>query len=275
MYQTSLTSPADLSETWKPLNDSLPTLTAEQERAAVVDLTDKSNLEYPQIEKVYSDPIYDGQKFCMHSFIQSKGATPDKDGIFGMIKCRGTFMNQEDMNQRSEWLIRNTDSFHPIYHSFTGKPFPATSSDKFSQETKKIDIRKKIVETVSESIKEKKAQEQQAMEEVRQREKELTEDVSQDQPIIDVYTTTRVKRAHQIHTYIQTIKKLEEIKQSIVKSRTEINRLDIEEPYLKKEYLERYNDAREKAGMKQTSGMKKSESDFTMYLEDEPEDLGF
>ena len=90
-----------------------------------------------------------------------------------MIKIRGVYHNVQDAFKRSEYLIKNHDSYHKIYTGFVGKPFPATVESKFSHETKRIDLKKKIQDVISENIISKREKERKDIEDIQQREKKL------------------------------------------------------------------------------------------------------
>ena len=135
-------------------------LTPQQTKEAVNDLYNKNVLaNYPKLQRHYADNTYKDQIYCLHSFVPSKTAVPDKDGVYGMIKFRGTFPTVDEADDRAANLIKNEDSFHTIYAGYVGKPFPLLVSSKYSKDIKEIDIRKKAVETISEDMKSKREQE--------------------------------------------------------------------------------------------------------------------
>ena len=129
-------------------------------KEAVNELSVKDFVQkFPRFEKFYADPKLDSQVHTLVSFFPSKGATPDSDGVFGMLKVRGTFATQDEADLRAEYLIRNVDSFHSLYHTYVGRPFPLAVNGKYISETKEVDIKKKIVETTSEEIRKKRDEE--------------------------------------------------------------------------------------------------------------------
>ena len=132
------------------------------ELADAVDELHDSNFvkKYRQVERTFADPAIMNQQYCLVSFVPAVGATPDEDGFYGMIKVRGTYNTMDECNERAEFLIQNIDSYHKIYTTYVGRPFPATSSSKYSAETAEVDIKKKITKVVSEDIKKQKAEEQ-------------------------------------------------------------------------------------------------------------------
>lgn len=225
--------------------------------------------KFPRVEKYYSDPQIPGQTICLHSFVPSKGATPDKDGIYGMVKCRGTFTTEREADERAEFLVRNVDSYHSIYHSYVGRPFPLSRDPRFVAEVSEIDLKKKVSEAVDRDVQDKRAEERKAMREIQEREKLLRADVSKEIDPYDRYTELQVKRAQMSWTYIETVKKLEEYKTIIMKARDDIAEMDAENIDYRDKYVDKYMKAREETGLTSDSGT------FMAYLTKDPEDLGF
>lgn len=259
--QSSLTSPADKVVTeYKP--KSKPVLNDEDcERAYkecfVSSLTD---IAY---ERKYADPKIAGQTYSLHSFIPSKGAKPDKDGIFGMLKIRGTFGTIEETNERAEELIRNHDSYHKIYHGYVGKPMPITVKSDFSAEVEEVDINQQISKIVREDVKEKRSQEKKQVQEIRERERNLKEAVEQEATDpYEKYTCLRVKKAQVVWSYMEHRKKLNEMIDVFEQTLLEIKEMDDEDDDYAKRYLDRYLEAREKAGIPED----KNDSSFMKYL---------
>lgn len=269
--QNSLTSPADKNETDpKSYKLGAPVLTDEQTVEAMKELNVKDFVEkFPRFEKFYADPKIDGQTHCLVSFFPAKGAKPDEDGVFGMLKVRGAFATQDEADLKAENLIRTVDSFHSIYHTYVGRPFPLASSKKYICETKEIDIKKKVVETTSEEVRKKREEEKQSMDEIKQRESELLADVAKSEiDPYDRYVELMVKKAQLTWTYSETMKKMNEMKSNIVKSRTELSELRAKDEDYHVKFYDRYMEARKK------SGLPDSDDSFIKYM-CEDIDLGF
>lgn len=261
---TSLTCPGDKTEKWTA--DNNPPLTGTNAAEAIKDLVVPPVSNYPKLERMYVDPTQVGQKYSLVSFIPSTKATPDKDGIYGMIKVRGTFATEDEANARAEYLIRNVDSYHKIYHVFTGRPFPATASSKFSHATTEIDIRNKIKTIVSEDIKKQKDDENKVINEIKDREKKLLEESNRNKKEeppnpLDEYTTQKVKFAQLVWTYKETQKKLDEYRKIIIKTRDVVNETEAKNPDFKEKYMEKYTKAREDAGLTEDNA-----NSFMKYL---------
>jgi hypothetical protein len=271
--QTSLTSPNDrLSSQFKPAVNTVP-LSVSELKDAMNELNDISYVTtFPKVERVYADPSIMNQTYCLCSFIPSSGATPDKDGIFGMMKVRGAFQTLEEASQRSEFLIQNVDSYHKIYTCYVGRPFPITTSSKYSQETSEVDIRNKVTKVISDDIKMQKRKEKEEIDDIKKREEDLISDSKKDEEDpLDVYTTLRVKKAQLIWTYLETRKKMDQMKDSIIKTRKEIVDMDNENSDYLKQYRDKYMEARNKAGIKD------NDDSFMAYLGEDVDEsiLGF
>jgi hypothetical protein len=212
----------------------------------------KKVASFPKVDRYICDPVRDNQKYCLHSFVPSQGATPDKDGIFGMLKCRGTFETTHEMDTRAEDIVRNIDSYHELYHGYVGKPFPFSVDSKYIEEEVEIDIKKKIVSEVSSAVKKMRDNEKVIKEEVKDQEEALIYDVddSKVEDPAEYYTGIRVKRANLIHTIMESKKKLIEMQDYLRTACSEIKKIDKSSKKLyKKEFIKRYMTAREKAGI--------------------------
>lgn len=264
----SLTAPGEKDENKQ--RNPVQELTTEELKEAVKELViDSFVRKFPRNEKFYADPVYNNQVYCLHSFVPAKGATPNKDGIYGMVKCRGCFANIEEANQRAEWLIKNSDSYHSIYTSYVGRPFPASLNPRYVEETKEVDIKQQAVETISHDVKNRREKEKKEIDEIKEKEKKLLDDVAKPEDPYDKYTTLRVKKAQLTWTYSETKKKMDQMRDLIIKAREEIAIMDEENSDYQNQYMDRYRKAREESGLKEDT-----DSSFMKYMVDDL-DLGF
>lgn len=232
-----------------PVGKSAPALTDEE-----TDILVKSNYDGKtlinssrKIERKYFDPSYNNQNFALFSFLPSPGATPDQNGIYGMCKIRGTFSTIDDADERAEWLIRNVDSYHSIYTAYVGRPFPVIAGgqgEKMGTDVKTIDVAKETQETIDKSARD---EEKKAIAEIKEREEKLKEDVSPDteEDPFEHYTMLCVKRSHLMYTYEQGVAQLLHIRKVLDAADREILKMDKENEDYKKEYMARYNEARQ------------------------------
>jgi hypothetical protein len=264
--ETSLTAPNDRTREAK-FDSTVQPLNENQLSAAMSNLNVTSFVErFPQVERRFADPSVDNQKIGLISFVPAKGAKPNEHGVFGFAKLRGNFATEIEANERAEYLVRNVDSYHQIYHTYVGRPFPLTTSSDYSKEVTKVDLQKEMTTSISEDVKKKREKEQKDIEEIKNREKELLEDVKKapEENKDDYYTTLRVKKAQLVWTYNETEKKLRQMAGSIAKARYEIEELDKTNPSLKETYYNRYMDARRQAGL--STEKVESDTSFMKFL---------
>lgn len=268
--ESSLTTPddRDITERWVPDQFQEP-LSADDFKIAKDVLTHT----FPRVDRVYADPGIQMQNFSLFSFMPAKGATPNENGVYGFAKIRGTYSTEAESKQRAEYIIRNVDSYNKIFHCFVGRPFPVTADSKYSAETNEIDIRKQAIETVSENIKSKKDEDIKIMNELKTKEEELLRDVKKEkEDPYDLYITQKVKYAQLAFTYLQHQKKMAEVKDIIIKTRTCVADMDETFPDFRKDYFKKYMEAREASGLKVDSEL--AEDNFIKFMvEDAPLDF--
>jgi hypothetical protein len=189
------------------------------------------------------------------------------------MKIRGNYATQQEASERSEYLIRNVDSYHTIYQAYVGRPFPITVDPKYAGKVDVIDIRKKATEIISEDVKAKRNEEKQEIEQVHERQKKLLEESKEDYvpDPYEQYTVLRVKRAQLVWGYSKTAKELENMKNIIIKTREKIALMDTENPDYAKQYFDKYMKARRDAGIPDEHN---TEDNFVKYMVEDI-DLGF
>jgi len=264
----SLSTPSDFEEKFKPA-ENIP-LTDREVKLAVKELNQTSFVrKFPQRETRFADEPIQGQKIGLFSFVPAKGSQPNEKGIYGFAKIRGVFPDLQQSNAHAEKLIRS-DTYHKIYHTLVGFPFPLTTTSQYSLEVAEVDIRKDIAESVSHDVKKKREEEQRVIEEIKNREKELLEDVKKDRQApefrLDAYTEKKVKLAQLSFTYIETEKKMKQMKESILKTRDEIEELDKLDEKLKEGFMSKYMKAREEAGLDTNLNSKECQENYIKYM---------
>jgi hypothetical protein len=273
--ENSLTTPEerDLENRWRP-EQGAPALSENEVNLAMSELNNTAYTErFPRVDRTYADPPPPMQTIGLISFTPAKGATPNENGVFGFAKLRGNYNTAQEADQRAEFLIRNVDSYHQIYHTYVGRPFPITASSKYSAETSEIDIRKEATQAISKNIKDKKVEEQKDVDDIKKREEALLEETKNIEENgldpFDEYITLRVKKAQLLWTYQEHIKKLEEVRSIILKTRDSISEMDEKYDDFKDKYFDKYKKAREDAGIKDTK--EELETNFMSFLVQETE----
>jgi len=207
--------------------------------------------KFNAVERKYMDPVDPFQRIGLISYVPAKGATPNENGVYGFAKLRGNFATVNEANEKAEFLIRNVDSYHQIYHAYVGRPFPITVSSKYSAETKEVDINKEIKESVSHDVKCKREKEKKDIEEIKHKEEELLAESTREEPdTYENYITNRVKYAQLAWTYLETEKKMKEMETNIKKVCKQIHNDDVTNPEFKHTFMEKYMKARKDSGLK-------------------------
>ena len=274
--ENSLTSPSDrdLNNKWRP-DQGKTVLTNEETEEAMKVLNNTDFIKkFPSVDRTYADPAIPMQNIALISFTPAKGATPNESGVFGFAKIRGTYATEVEAEQRAEFLIRNVDSYHQLYHLYVGRPFPITFSSKYSAETSEIDIRKETTKSISENIKEEKNKEQKTIKEIKEREQALlqeSEKAKNDDGLKDPendpyeeYITLCVKKAQLSWTFFEHLKKMNEVRDIIIKTRVTLAKKDEEYPDFKEKYFEKYMDARKKSGLDEK--IRETQDNFLKYM---------
>jgi hypothetical protein len=271
--ESALTAPEDrdLNNKWKP-DQTTPPLTDEETKLAMEEKNvDVFLSKYPKVDRTYADPIDPMQKIGLISFTPAKGAKPNAKGIYGFAKMRGNFATEIEANQKAEDIIRNYDSYNTVYHAYVGRPFPLTESSDYSATTDEIDIRKDVRESVSHNIKQKKKDEYEEINEIKEREEALIEQQkpAKNNEEVEVdpyeeYITLKVKKAQLSWTYLEHISKMKEIKDIIISTKETLDKLDEEHPDFKDSYYKKYLDARNSSGL--DSSKESTQNNFMKFM---------
>ena len=273
--ESSLTAPEDrdTENRWRP-EQSQPPLTNEETTEALKELNITSFVDkFPKVDRTFTDPPINMQNYGLFSFIPAKGSKPNENGVYGYAKIRGSYQSELEASQRAEYLIKNVDSYHKIYHTYVGRPFPLTESSSYSADVSEVDIKKDMSKNISHSIKDKKEEELKEIREIQQREKNLIEESKREEvDPYDEYITQRVKKAQLVFTYLEHQKKMAEVKEIIIKTRKIIADMDETHPTFNESYYEKYMQARKDAGI--TEDIKESQDNFIKFLVEDV-DLGF
>jgi hypothetical protein len=248
-------------------------LTPEQSAAA---LQDKHHtIIYPELERAYIDPEYNiAHKFTLHSFIPAKGAVPDKDGVYGLLKIRGVFTTDAEANHRADYVVANIDSYNRIFTCKMGHPIPLMSAEALRNSKHpihRINVNTKVKDEVSENIRNKLQDEQKRISEIKARERELVEDAQRKDDVPeDRYTVLRTKRAQHAITVLKNIRLVADMIKLVHKYNAEIHEMELKDDTLEKAYMQKYISACEQSGIDQST---QDSKDMVSALKDVPADL--
>ena len=237
-----------------PCQPGTRNLTEEEVETAKKELINSSylKLDFPRVVRVRRDPPLSQQNYSLFTFVPSKGARPDADGCFGVMKFRGSFPTPKEAEEWGENLIRGTDSYNENIIGYVGSDFPLTLDPKYCLSTKEVDVRTKMDTVARDSIRAQRENDKKEMEEVQERRRQLLADTSETKQEavddLDYYVTLRVKRANIRMLQEECEKKLKECGKILKKTTSEINKLDDDHPEYQKEYQAKYKTALDAIG---------------------------
>lgn len=247
-HDTTLTAPADRVGILPPNAVGVPPLTDEQTREIVKENVDRIDLTIPRLERrlCYSVPENRGgthQNYGIFVFVPARGAQPDSDGLYGMIKLGGNYEQAIDADNRMEQIIREEDSYNRLRLVRVGQPSLVTVDSRWNLEGEEncneIDLRQgatpapvradgaNVAQTADrltrEQLREARKADKKEMEAIRDRASKLQQSVDElaDDPL-EQYVTLRGKHAQLVWTYIRTREQQEKAKEAILNARQEI-----------------------------------------------------
>jgi hypothetical protein len=254
-------------------NKTYPDMSSEELSEAYKNLNIKNLSKFPRKERFINDPELSDQKIALVTFVPCKGARPDKDGVYGWLKSRGSFKNELQANDRAKEIIKTFDSFHHIHHVPVGVPYPMTLDQKYVEETDEVDISKKAKEDVEHDFKRLREDDKKIVTEMKEAEERLLDDVKDDKPVdeLEEYIVKRVKRATLIFTLTETRKKMDQMVENLKRAEEFVNEKDAKDSTLKEKCLEKYEESRRRAGI--TEDMDSKENMVYYILRDLPEGI--
>lgn len=264
----------DLEAYWERcrLDARTPSLTVEQLQEAVIKHTQA--LDFPEIERSYIDPPISGQVLSNFMFIPAKDAKPNEEGVYGIIKIRGSFPSREEAFAHADDIVQNVDSMNDTLTVRTGMPVPLLAPEVrkgLKHPRVKIQPNQVVRAETKEAIRQKLLDEKRRIEEIKAREKELLEDVKrEEEPEDDRYTTLRTSRAQQAMVFLKNIKLCVQMRENIDRCTREIEALDVKDPSLQDTFLDKYDLARKNAGIDSAT---QDARDFTDAIKQVPEEV--
>lgn len=239
-------------------------------------------LSYIQKQRKLADPLMPHQIYALTSFIPSKGATPDKNGVFGLMRVRGTFSSLREADAKCDELIRTVDSTREILISLVGRDCLLAHSGNYIKETREIDLKKKSDQIMRDHAQDvydqqkreraemdkkqndmlassKRASSKKKSSDEKKAENDGEDEDDEDDPMklnidetndVDMYTSLRVKNAQLMYYRAETIQKYQEILRNLEESVSKIEKATEAKPEFGKEFLAKYEQALQEIGQK-------------------------
>ncbi|MBL4898171.1 MAG: hypothetical protein JKX76_00860 [Colwellia sp.] len=279
-HDTTLTPPLDKVGVMPPNPREADILTSDQYDAVKEYLYDTSGMRVPLLERRLNLTIPCKravliQTFGLYSWTPAKGASPDAEGVYGGMKLIGNYEDMQDADDRANEVIREEDSYNIIRTCRVGQcTLLITPDSKYNLDGDNrniIDINKKVKDVIREDVKAKRADEAKEIEEIKERESNLQDEVDRENTDEkEVYTTLNTKLAQLSWTYIETAKKMAAMKETIINTRSDIATMREENESVHTNMYQRFMDARAKCGIPQDD-----KSFIKYFVMDASEELGF
>lgn len=180
-------------------NDSL---TTEQTESAFKELVTK----FPKVERLPKDPPIAGQNYGLFSF---KFLPKPINGIYGFLKFRGAFSNENEWEKHAKYIIRTVDSKHHIWPYRQGEWMPITTNEEFAKETLEVSEKDEIVNVYNQRESEEQKMQAKKVRDIKSREKKLIEECSQkyqDKSTLEYYAQQIMKK-QQLEGWLEQMRK--------------------------------------------------------------------
>jgi hypothetical protein len=171
--------------------------------------------------------------------------------VYGFCKVRGVWPTETTATEDSKRIIREVDSRFQIRIAPIGAWVPLTNENAFCRDLLDVSTQEDNMNQLrSEAIKQKEGDQRRIMKELREREEEVKEeDIYDDPTSLKYYAMKRVTEMRLTESCGINRKKLEKTEHNQLKVRIELKRLEQDNPQYTDEWIECYNQEREKSGL--------------------------
>ena len=229
------------------LIEDYPPLTKETSAEAVRSQT----IKYPKVVRQMDDPPIANQMYGNLSFMffdDPKTLSTGKK-VYGFCKVRGVWPTETAATNDSKRIIQEVDSRFQIRIAPVGSWVPLTNENAFCKDL--LDVGGADENQLrTEAIKQKEGEQRRIMRELKEREDDVqTEDIYDDKQTLKYYAMRRVTEMRLTEARDTNQKKLDKIVYNQFKVRLELKRLEQENPQHSGDWVECYNQEREKSGI--------------------------
>ena len=210
-------------------------------------------IKFPKVVRQMDDPPIANQMYGNLSFMffdDPKTLSTGKK-VYGFCKVRGVWPTETTATEDSKLIIREVDSRFQIRIAPIGAWVPLTNENAFCRDL--LDVTSKdddMNQLRSEAVKQKEGEQRRIMRELKEREEDVrTEDIYDDTTTLKYYAMKRVTEMRLTEACEINRKKLEKTEHNQLKIRIELKRLEQRNPQYTDEWVECYNQEREKSGI--------------------------
>lgn len=220
-------------------------LTLEQTDCAFKELVGK----FPKVERLPVDPPLAGQNTALFSF---KLLPKPVNGVYGFLKFRGAFANQDEWEKHAKYIIRNIDSKHHIWPFQYGRWMPITTNEEFAQETLSVAQQDDLNEIYNQRETAEQKQQKQLVQDIKARENKLLEESKR--KTVDInsldYYAQQVMKTQQLESWLEQMRQRKrDMLKALRAGKEKIDRLDKDFPLFKGQVDEKIAGIKEQIGL--------------------------
>lgn len=187
-------------------------------------------VKFPKVERLPVDPPIAGQSWGLFSF---KFLPKPVKGVYGFLKFRGAFSNENDYEKHAENIIRTVDSKHRIWPYQAGRWMPITTNEEFATETLEIDQQDELKRIYNQQETNEEKNAKQNVREIQNREKKLREEAAKkytDTSTIEYYAQ-KTMSIQQIESWLQMVRQRKrQLLKALHDTKEELERIESEHP---------------------------------------------
>lgn len=184
------------------MDTTVPPLTDAQ-----VELAFKQNvIRFPSIERLPVDPPIPRQDWALFSF---KFLPKPINGVYGFIKFRGAFANEDAWVNHAKNLIKTVDSKNKIWPYPQGEWYPITDNEEYAKETLEVQQQEEVANIFNQKESAEHKEAAQRVKNIKSREQKLIEESRRQKSDTDSieYHAQRVMHLQQTEQWLEAIRK--------------------------------------------------------------------
>lgn len=227
------------------MSSSTTQLTDEQVAAAM-----KENvIKFPKVERLPIDPPISNQNFALMSF---KMLPSPVGGVYGFMKCRGTFATEDQCDKHSQMIIRGVDSKHKIWPFEVGKWLPITNNEDYAKETLEVSQQNELKKIYNNQESNEEKQVKQSVKDIKSREQKLRDECMKKETDVNTldYYAQQVMKQEQLVTWLDQIRQRKrQMLKALQASESEIKRLNESNPDYPVQVVDRIREIKTEIGL--------------------------
>jgi hypothetical protein len=224
-----------------------PSLVGKEAKDAVT-----GQIGYTQMVRSQVDEPVNQQSFGLISLnlLKTPGKTTTGKPVYGFLKLRGNWADQDQAKMKAAGIIRDVDSKFKVLIAPVGRWIPITEETGSAEMVNVSD--EEIKKEHEDAVRDAEKEANRIKKEIEEREKEVRDakDYNDDKDSITYYTMKRNALMSNIETEVQFMKKLESIREAKMKTRHELEVMDKIHPQYREQWVDKMNEERKKAGIK-------------------------